>query len=181
MKTFAVIVLGLISSLSFAQLPVQRPSETEILKAKGDGAKIIIEKAYSTLFHTQVFASRAIGEAGAPTSACWALTVIVKHDPEALKRLTESLGYIEQPEQKLYVLTAMFAVDPKTSERWPISSFPAALRERLVHTMDGCIYSGASFEDALAEVYHSGARRYIFDDLPTIYQTTDVTRHEEKK
>lgn len=54
MKTFASIVLGLISSLSFAQLPVQSFSETEILKAKGDGAKIIIEKAYSTLFHAQV-------------------------------------------------------------------------------------------------------------------------------
>lgn len=180
MKTCAVIVLSLICSLSLAQLPVQRPSEAEILKAKGDGAKIIIEKAYSILFHAQVFASRAIGEAGAPTSTCWALTVIVKHDPEALKRLAESLSHIKQPEQKLYALTAMFAVDPKTAERWPISSFPASQREGLVHTMDGCIYSGASFEDALIEVYHSGARRYLFDELPSIYQTTDVARHEEK-
>lgn len=181
MKNFAAIVLVLISSLSSAQLPVQRPSETEILKAKGDSAKIIIEKAYSTLFHAQVFASRSIGEGGAPTSACWALTVIVKHDPEALKRLTESLSHIERPEQKLYALTAMFAVDPKTAERWPLSSFPASLREGWVHTMDGCHYSGASFEDALTGVYHSGAHQYLFDELPSIYQTTDVARYEEKK
>lgn len=107
--------------------------------------------------------------------------MIVKYDSEALKRLTVSLSYIEQPEQKLYALTAMFALDPKTAERWPISSFPASLRDGSVHTMDGCIYSGASFEDALTEVYHSGASGYLFEELPTIYQTTDVARHEEKK
>lgn len=180
MKTATAIALGLFLLPAFSQIPVQRPTETEILQAKGVEAKVIIEKAYSILFKAQVFASRAIGADGGPTSSCWAMTVIVKHDPEALKRLTESLSYIERPEPKLYALAAMFSVDPKTAERWPLSSFPAAYRERVVHTMDGCIYSEATFESALEEIYHSGTRRYLFEDLPSIYQTTDVARHEDR-
>lgn len=108
------------------------------------------------------------------------MTVIVKHDQEALKRLTESLSSVKVPEQKLYILAAMFAIDSKTSERWPLSSFPASLREAIVHTMDGCIYGEASFEDILTEIYHSGSPRYLFNELPSIYQTTDVTRYEQK-
>ncbi|MEQ1751000.1 MAG: hypothetical protein ABL974_16345 [Prosthecobacter sp.] len=180
MKTLLSIALGLACLMAHGQLPVQHPTETEILKAKAVGAKILIDKAYSTLFHAQVFASRLVGESGSPTSACWAMTVIVKHDQEALKRLTESLPYVTVPEQKLYVLATMFAFDPKTSERWPLSSFPASLRERKVQTMNGCLHSEASFEEILTEIYHSGSRRYLFDERPSIYQTTDVTRDEQK-
>lgn len=124
MKKATAIALGLFVFPAFSQFPVQRPTETEILQAKGVAAKVIIEKAYSILFQAQVFASRAIGDGAAPTSSCWAMTVIVKHDPEALPRLTRSLSFMEVPEPKLYALAAMFSVDPKTAERWPLSSFP---------------------------------------------------------
>ncbi|HEY1084384.1 MAG TPA: hypothetical protein VGE29_19105 [Prosthecobacter sp.] len=156
MKTATAIVLALFVLPAFSQLPVQPPAEAEILRAKGEAAKIIIEKAYSILSHARVFASRAIGDDRVPTSSCWAMTVIVKHDPEALRRLTESLSYLERPEPKLYALAAMFSVDPKTAERWPLSSFPEAYRERPVHTMDGCNYSETTFESALEEIYRPG-------------------------
>lgn len=180
MKKATAIALGLFVLPAFSQFPVQRPTETEILQAKGVAAKVIIEKAYSILSQAQVFASRAIGDGAEPTSSCWAMTVIVKHDPEALPRLTRSLSFMEVPEQKLYALAAMFSVDPKTAERWPLSSFPAAYRERPVHTMDGCIYSRTTFEGALEEIYRSGTRSYLFDDLPPIYRTTDVARYKDQ-
>lgn len=168
--------------LSLAQLPVPTPSEVEILKAHNDASKLIIEKAYSVLFNSQVFASRTVGEPGGSTSPCWALTVIVRYDPQAKQRLTDSLALTDQPEQKLYFLAGLLALDPATAKRYPIPAFPAKLRSTAAHTLDGCFYDyGKTFEGCLSSLYAGGTRRYLFDDLPSIYQTIDVSRHEEPK
>jgi hypothetical protein len=180
MRTALVIALCMLGTAALAQFPVQRPTETEILEKQGDDAKIIINKAYSLLCQAQVFASNTVGAGGDTPSACWALTVIVKYDKEALARLTQRLMSTEEPVAKLYLLTAMFAVDPKTAERWPISYFPASLRGTSVHHLDACDYSTPNFQDLLNDIYQNGARRYLLTELPSIYQTIDVQRHASR-
>ena len=165
-----------------AQLPVQKPSEVEILKAHNESSKLIIEKAYSVLFNSQVFASKEVGEPGAFTSSCWALTVIVRYDPEARQRLAKSLALTDQPEQKLYFLAGLVALDPASAKRYAISTFPEKLRSTAAHTLNGCSYDGGtSFEKCLSSLYEGTFRWYLFDDLPSIYLTIDVSRHEEPK
>jgi hypothetical protein len=179
MRTAFVIALCMLSTATLAQFPVQRPTETAILEKQGDGARIIIDKAYSILSHARLLATCNVGD-GATPEACWALTIVVKHDKQALAQLTELLMSLEEPVPKLYVLAAMMAVDPKTAERWPISNFPAKLREAPVQSMRDCNIGFCTFEEALPGVYEFGSALYILKELPSIYQTTDIAPRELK-
>lgn len=179
MKQIILSLLCLASAVAQAQFPIQHPSETEILKAGGLPAEMMIEKAYAILDRADVFASRAVGDGGTPTSACWALTVIVKHEAGARERLTEILPRIKGPETKLYILAGLLALDPETPKRHPQSDFPKELLKKAAHTMGGCIYAKSTFEAELLTLYSEGASSYLFENLPSIYQTTDVRRFED--
>ena len=183
MKTPPSLLAGIFvlvcSGFCRAQPVLQTPSEFHILEAHGEASKQIIEKAWSVLYSSQVFATNAVGADGDPTTGCWALTVIVRYDREASVRLRESLPRQHRPETKLYMLTGLLALDPENAKRYPITSFSEQLRSSNTHTMHGCNYSAAgTFEADLEELYTRGPQRYLYKELPSIYETIDVARLE---
>jgi len=102
--------------------------------------------------------------------------VIVKYEAGARERLTAILPRIRSPETKLYILAGLLALDPETPKLHPQSDFPKELLTKQVHIMDGCLYGELDFQSLLLMLYEGGAKSYLFEELPLIYETTDVMR-----
>ncbi|MDB6073341.1 MAG: hypothetical protein JWO89_981 [Verrucomicrobiaceae bacterium] len=153
------------------------PDEEVILKKGGKDAQVLIEKAYDILENAEVFASQAVGYAGSPTRDCWALTVIVRYDSQALKRLAALYEETSQPETKLYAITGLIALDPKQKAKFAPPDFPAKLRDTPVQTMNGCVVdTRKTFGVAVGELEEAGPSAYLYQKLPSIYRATEVRR-----
>ena len=165
--SFAIYVGGMVRA--------ELPNEESLLKQGGRGAEMIIRKAHGILATAQVLASSAVGAAGEPTSNCWALTVIVKHDSKAKTFLNELFRYATTPEQRLYAIAGLVSLDKTEGAKFApdrISKFA----DQLVHTEFGCIVSESTFGTQAAEIIDGGVALYLFDKLPSLYQTVESTR-----
>lgn len=170
-----MLAVGVVCSVS---VRADLPDDEAILNRGGADAEVIIQKAQSILASAQVFASRAIGESGSPTTSCWALTVIVRHDPKAKEFLNDLYRLAETPEQRLYAITGLISVDP-TEKRSFSPDRISKFAEMTVHTQFGCIGTQSTFGVEAARLLEGGAPSYLFETLPSIYRTIDVVRHPE--
>jgi hypothetical protein len=151
------------------------PDEENRLKRGGADAEMIIRKARSILASVQVLASRGIGESGTPTSACWALTVIVRYDPKAKEFLNELFQYAETTEQRLYASAGLASMDKPEAVKLAQDRI-TKFADDVVHTQFGCVASQSTFGLEAARITDGGASYYLFEKLPSIYRTTDVKR-----
>ncbi len=165
--------------MALSVLQAELPGEEAILKKGGPDAAKLIDKARDILCNTQVFASRAFGEGGSPTDACWALTVIVRYDPEAKWLLNELFESAEFPEQRLYGMAGLIALDPKAKDRFTEEKLKEFSEER-VYTQFGCVGEASTFgiqRHMLLQDNYTGY--YLFKNLPSLYSTTTVPRPKE--
>jgi hypothetical protein len=154
-------------------LGAEFPSEEKVLRANGDEAKLVIQKAYSILFRANIFASKGVGIGGTPTASSWALTVIVRYDPEAVARLETAYRSTYPPVVKLYCLVGVFALDQTAGKRLAEDPIAVSLMATEINTLDGCIAWARPFGDCLAGVLKGDTKRYFFEELPSIYKTCD--------
>lgn len=174
--------LFLLTAFTLMALPVlhaELAGEEAVLKKGGPDAAKIIDKARDILCNTQVFASRGFGEGGAPTDACWALTVIVRYDPEAKWLLNELFERAEFPEQRLYGMAGLIVLDPKEKSRFTEEKLKKFADER-VYSQFGCVGEASTFgiqRYLLLQDNYMGY--YLFKELPSLYSTTTVPRPKE--
>ena len=175
---FLILLIAAVAVVCTGSIRAELPDDEAILKRGEADAAVIIQKAQSILASAQVFASRAIGEAGSPTASCWALTVIVRHDPKAKEFFNDLYRLAETPEQRLYAIAGLVSVDPSEKKSFTpdrISKFT----EMTVHTQFGCIGAPSTFGVEAARLLESSAPYYLFEVLPSIYRTVDVARPPE--
>lgn len=169
-----------ITLISFAlslggMVRAELPNEESLLKRGGPDAESIILKAHGILTSAQVLASRAVGAAGVPTSNCWALTVIVKHDPEARKFLNALFQNATTPEQRLYAIAGLVSLDKAEGAKFAPDRI-SKIADQAVHTEFGCIFSESTFGIEAANLINGGASHYLFDQLPSLYETVESSR-----
>ncbi len=175
---FLIPLIAAVALVCTGSIRAELPDDEALLKRGGADAVVIIQKARSILASVQVFASREIGEAGSPTASCWALTVIVRHDSEAKEFFNDLYRLGETPEQRLYAIAGLVSVDPMEKKRFTLDDI-SKFTEMTVHTQFGCISARSTFGAELASLLESSAPYYLFETLPSIYQTVDVARHPE--
>lgn len=161
-------------------VPAKLPNEEAILKAGGKDAQVIIEKARRILWGAEVFATQAVGYTGKSTTSCWALTVIVRHDSKARTFLEKLYADADRPEVKLYAVAGLISLDPTLKPKFAPSNLPSDLCEKSVQAMNGCNVSHERFGTVLLELLEHGASPYLYEKLPSIYETGDVQRFPEK-
>ncbi len=169
-RSLTLAVLTMVCNHARAALP----DEEAILKKGGEEAAVVIQKAYEMLGHTETFASRAVSDGGSPTTGCWALTVIVRYDPNALAFLEDVYENVKGPETKLYAAAGLMALDPKQKVKLNPAKLSEKLRAMSVHVMSGCILMQEPFERLLTMLLKDGPKAYLYEKLPSIYRTTDV-------
>jgi len=171
------LIIAFAASTTLAELP----SEEAILKAGGGDASAIIQKARTTLSLQKVFGSRGVGYGGRPTSGCWALTVIVRHDKEAKEIFHEIYRLCDEPAAKLYAMAGLLILDPQSKKDFTPEKL-GKLAELEVERLDGCIGTTSTLGAVVAELIELGAARYTYEKLPSIYQTADCTKtsHAQK-
>jgi hypothetical protein len=164
-----------------SQLLAELPSEETTLKAGGNDAKTIIQKARVLLSAQQVFAARGVGYGGEPTSGCWALTVLTRHDKEASEIFDVIFRSSDEPAAKLYAVAGLLILDPKKKNDFTPKKL-GKLAELEVQRLDRCIGDVTTFGAIVAELIEHGSSRYTYDTLPSLYSTTDcakILKHEK--
>lgn len=175
------LTLGSLILATFAGTEVlcaQLTNEEAVLKARGKSAGRVIEKAYGILSAATVFTSCAVAPEGFSTSSCWALTVVVRYDPQAEQFLTSLYRSSDNLEKKLYGIVGLMALNPKSKERFAVEGFPSQLRAQIVRVQNGCVQEPVTFEAALQFALQAGPGFYLCKTLPSIYQTFDVKRDD---
>ncbi len=173
MLAIAVTLVGLAKA--------ELPDEDAILKRGGVDAAAIICKARSIIEAARVFASRGIGESGEPTSACWALTVIVKYDKDAKDSFNALLDHADTPpEQRLYAIAGLLAVDPREKARITPERI-GKFSDLNVQTQFGCVGTNSTFGLEAYRLLENGSPSFLYDKLPSFYRTVDVPRFFEPK
>ena len=153
----------------------QFPDEEALLKAGGDVADKIIYKARAVLATQQVLASKAVGFGGQPSSGCWALSVVVRFDKEAKEILEAIYQSCNEPATRLYAIAGLTIVDPDSKTRFTSEKLGSAAHQK-VEYIDGCEGSTVSFGDAAKSLILYGSKGYIYDKLPSLYDTVDCTK-----
>ena len=148
------------------------PGESRALSSGGREAQLILEKARDTLANQRVFAARRVGYGAQPTSGCWALTVLVKYDPNAKTTLTEIARFTTHPAVKLYALAGLMALDPAHDPDLKSLGIPASAHRR-VECLDGCDGEVLPLSRAAARLRQSNPSNYIYETLPPLLATTD--------
>lgn len=177
---FPPLALAVFAAASASLLHAELPSETAILKKGGPEAQMIIGKARDILATTQVFASRVVGDPAVPTASCWALTVIVRHDPKAkdfLNSLFESPAF---PEQRLYAIAGLLALDPAEKKRFSPEEL-GKLPDQTVQTQFGRSSMESDLVASSYMLFTQGTAYYFFPDLPPLYSTITVLRPAKTK
>lgn len=167
---FAVLIC-----FSLGTLRAELPQEELILKKGGPDAAIIIDKARNTLSLARVFASRGVGESGVPTASCWALTVIVRYDPEAKEFFDKLMDSASGYEVKMYAVVGLLELDPTAKARFAkllAGTFP----DQPVHAQFGCMANVSTYGIELYNRLENGTGSYLFEKLPSLYQTVEVER-----
>ena len=155
------------------------PSEEAILKTGGHNAELVIEKAKNILYHTQVFSTTYWDRGGIPSSACWALTVIIRYEPKPKQFLNELYLLSHRygpynPTAKLYAIAGLIIIDPTMREKFAVKDIPKELRESMVKQQRGCVGKSLTFGAALEELVKAlRPEEYLFDELPPLYTTRD--------
>jgi len=151
------------------------PDEEKVLAKGGPDAEAMIQKAQSILASAQVLATSGVGFAGAPTSNCWALTVIVRYDPKAKEFFDSLYERAQAPEQRLYAIAGLVTLDKAEAARFTPEKIVEYADEK-VHTLVGCNGSQSTFGVEAASLLKGGAAWYLYKRLPSIYETSDVAR-----
>lgn len=154
----------------------KEPGEAAVLKAGGKGARVLVEKAHGILEKAEVFASGAVGFAGARTSNCWALTVVVRYDPQGEAFLEKLYATARHPEAKAYAVAGLITLDPKAKKRFALSKLPDELKDTHIESITGCELSHESFGTAVSVLLEFGAGQYLYDKLPPLDSTSGMSR-----
>ncbi|WP_395750279.1 hypothetical protein [Prosthecobacter sp.] len=174
-----LLLLTVFTLMALPVLHAELAGEEALLKKGGPDAAKLINKARDILYNTQVFASRGVGEGGTPTDACWALTTLVRYDREAKSFLNDLFEQAEFPEQRLYGMAGLIALDPKEKSRFTEEKLKQFAEER-VCSQFGCVGEASTFGIQRYLLLQDGyTGYYLFKELPSLYSTTTVSRPKE--
>lgn len=167
--------LALVFAISMRWGFAELPSEGTMLKEGGDDAQVIINKARTILMTQQVFASPKVGYGGQATAGCWALSVLVRHDKDAIKSFEEIFRGHYEPAAKMYALAGILLVDPQRKTDFTPEKL-GKVADLKVDRLDGCDGDTVTCGSLVAQLLKNGASKYVYEKLPSLYLTTDCEK-----